>query len=742
MGQCCNSGPVQLYEVTPTTSEALRDVGQTEVSVNAQLGHSSSTPERNSEAQPVCSGAKASSTRPGKWFTLGGDQKLPIRPEQWMPYNDEVSFILSQANSVVQDGDQAMAMLLDLSMFTDPPLPYNIYRCKPAKVCNPNAQRELKGKTVAAGYPVELWKEPMNRSSLLPANAKMGCVIPYFIQVHHDSVQDLYDYNTFLADESGSMTEPISRPRRRAVILVEFPVGVMDVNRFAKRKVNPTQPSAPSSTPQSSNVDAEVVTMLDDKLVAVYEWWFGSSPPQSQLTQGTSPVGHWKMYHPRVCLKLEESFQNNKAFKAGESAIDVDGIRYMLQHVTHSTPFSYVGKPSREPFTDDLCITVSHPCFTDMDRRTDNCFVQFQKGNPMRRRPARRRPDASDIAKRGLLTGEPCCVCYSENGQLTGCNNAHVVCHSCLRMALRTAAGDTLVVDHLICGCFSSKTRRALLVLAERADVTLQETLEDPPKHATAREDFEGEVLTLRRQFDIAKADDVPADLFVNKMRAWFATIYRNDVSHLYHVCEHPACAHKLENWMKIEEFEKNYQSKGLTKWTCPDWHDNHVLPNEDEIANVNKCLLSHPEYYTMHADLDRCPLRRYRLCAQCVAGGVLMLAVHEGACKQWPGYGRGHHHCFCFACARPWDPDLKQGCHHGSRSCKDPGIQQVRKVGNALEVGFVDAAAYMSWLQGRSQSPPPTVFSTGSASGQDRQEALGMTDRRALLEETKKGTS
>ncbi len=65
----------------------------------------------------------------------------------------------------------------------------------------------------------------------------------------------------------------------------------------------------------------------------------------------------------------------------------------------------------------------------------------------------------------------------------------------------------------------------------------------------------------------------------------------------------------------------------------------------------------------------------------------------------------------------------------------------QVRRVGDRLEMGFIDSAAYISCL-GRASAPfPPTVFPSGSVSGADRQAELGMTDKRALLAETRQGT-
>jgi len=64
----------------------------------------------------------------------------------------------------------------------------------------------------------------------------------------------------------------------------------------------------------------------------------------------------------------------------------------------------------------------------------------------------------------------------------------------------------------------------------------------------------------------------------------------------------------------------------------------------------------------------------------------------------------------------------------------------QVRLAGRSLELGYIDSAAYMACLSG-SRPWPPTVFPGGEADGAERQTALGMTDKAALLDEMRKGT-
>uniref|UniRef100_A0A7S2AML3 Uncharacterized protein n=1 Tax=Alexandrium andersonii TaxID=327968 RepID=A0A7S2AML3_9DINO len=212
-------------------------------------------------------------------------------------------------------------------------------------------------------------------------------------------------------------------------------------------------------------------------------------------------------------------------------------------------------------------------------------------------------------------------------------------------------------------------------------------------------------------------------------------------MEHLYHACTTPGCP--MENWILREDFDSEYRSRGQCVWICKRGHRNSVLPSADDIDEVNKNILLHPEHYSARCEYDTFPLRRFRLCAQCVGEGTLTFAVHESGCKQWPGSGSGHRHCFCFHCARPWGNNNGQ-CNHSQR-CTDPGIQQVRRTadgqgGEKLEIGFIDAAAYIRWIQS-GRSCPPTVFPSGRVQGETRQGQLGMEDRAALQTAMTEGT-
>lgn len=660
------------------------------------------------------------------WLVLNGEQKLPAKPEQWIPYDGEVNHLLCEAHKALKqtEGEAGHGTLLDLSSFTDPPKPYLVCKGRVVVVANPNAPPEMLGTRTVAGMPIDLWDGLRGHSDQLPREVRMGSVVGYSYQVHKDSLRDLEQLEAFLEDGTGKTAPPANNPRRRMCVLMEFPSLMSDPNRFRRRRKEPA--------PAAEAPPTEDVTIVTDTVPAVFEWWCGPAPPQDEV--GPTPMGRWKMYHPQVCRRLEKAFQGMPSFRAGKEATDVDGIRYMLHHLKEDAPFDYMGKPSREPFIPQNIITLAHPCFSEMDRMNGNCFVQFQKGNPYRRRPARRRPDASEIARRAVMTSEPCSVCFSEDGALTGCNRAHVICKSCLRMGLRSVVGDTMTIENLLCGCFSNKTRSALLSLAQRADIDLQTLIANPPTDRFERQDFDMEIEQTRRQFDLGKVRGIPDGVYSTKTREWFHKLHVKDVAHLYHVCSHPSCADKLDNWMLIDDFDRDYAARGITTWVCPAGHQNCVLPSAEELADVNRNIIRHPEYYIEYMGAE---MRRYRLCNQCVAGGVLMIACHDGGCKHWPGSGHGHQHVFCFRCVRVWGRE----CDHGQR-CTDPGIQQVRREGNSLKVGYIDTTSYMDWLNGRSSDPPPTVFECGSVPGRQRQEELGLTDRRALLEESRRGTS
>jgi len=60
---------------------------------------------------------------------------------------------------------------------------------------------------------------------------------------------------------------------------------------------------------------------------------------------------------------------------------------------------------------------------------------------------------------------------------------------------------------------------------------------------------------------------------------------------------------------------------------------------------------------------------------------------------------------------------------------------------GHFLEIGFIDAEAYKTWVRGEGDCPP-TRFPTGAVLGATRQGNLGMEDKRKLQRAIQEGTS
>merc|ERR1711920_481470 len=169
------------------------------------------------------------------------------------------------------------------------------------------------------------------------------------------------------------------------------------------------------------------------------------------------------------------------------------------------------------------------------------------------------------------------------------------------------------------------------------------------------------------------------------------------------------------------------------------------------DIDEMNRNILTHPEYYTDRCGTDSMKLRRFRLCPPCVSEGLLTFAVHEAGCKQWPGSASAHRHCFCFHCTSIWGHQ-RGLCNHQVQ-CVDCGIQQVRKTSDGagsemLEIGFIDAAAYIAWVKGANACPPTKFPATSVRSsaeqvlGSTRQGQLGMENRAELKKAMEEGTT
>lgn len=446
--------------------------------------------------------------------------------------------------------------------------------------------------------------------------------------------------------------------------------------------------------------------------------------------------GHWKNYHPHVSARLEEELASNDAFANCAGVVPVDDVRYNLQRISAGRPFDYLNENVegnfREVFMPEHIVTVNNDLFDEKTRLTNNCFVQFQKGNPKRRRPVRRikRGDAAGIA---MPDGDPCGICFSDTGVLTGCDAGHTICNACMRVALRTLVGDITQTDRLVCGCFNAEDDwPTLSKLALLADDSTQAWIASPPTQGNEKTEYDLEMAQVRRAFTLQRV--IPVDIYASKLVDWREKVARREREHLYYACIHPGCP--MENWILREDFHEVNQAQGSCQWTCSAGHVNSVLPSEEDLDEINRNLLMHPEYYTERCGCDHMQLRRFRICGECVQSGMLTFAVHQDGCKQWPGARFGHRHCFCFHCTKVWGTE----CGHGT-NCGDPGIQQVRRLRDRLEVGFVRGEDYINWVRTGRDCPVTEFPSGGQVRGETRQARLGMTDRNELQRAMQEGT-
>merc|ERR1719324_1438824 len=272
-------------------------------------------------------------------------------------------------------------LLLDLAAFTQPPSPYQVWRGALEEVTNSNEPR-LVGKLAVAGYDEELWGP---KPEHLPTTARTGKIITRFYQVRADDVTMLGHFQRYLTDPRSPVLDRALVPgptRRRVVILVETdrPTIFGNPDRF-RRRHRPVAVPATASAPDAGEDDA--VPPGD----AVFQWWCGDPTVGGR-------GGHWKSYRPHVSARLEEALARNPAFRDCTEAVPIDEVQYCLQRISRDRPFDYLDQNLtggfRETFLPENVMSVDFPFFDDIARATNNCFVQFQRGNPKRRRPVRR----------------------------------------------------------------------------------------------------------------------------------------------------------------------------------------------------------------------------------------------------------------------------------------------------------------------------------------------------------------
>eukprot|EP00450_Noctiluca_scintillans_P039409 CAMPEP_0194479234 /NCGR_PEP_ID=MMETSP0253-20130528/2416_1 /TAXON_ID=2966 /ORGANISM="Noctiluca scintillans" /LENGTH=694 /DNA_ID=CAMNT_0039318421 /DNA_START=59 /DNA_END=2143 /DNA_ORIENTATION=+ len=674
----------------------------------------------SSETQPAAPAPEGVLQKRYEWWWLGWEQKAPMTSDQWTQYDPHVSLHLTASYAAMGFEGRSEGLLLDLAPFTDPPSPYSVWRELPYEVLNRN-EKELREHLAIAGYSKDLWERPHDQ---LPPCARQGKLVIGFYQIRTEHVEMLNGMRAYLTDDRSPSYPYTDLPKRRVVLCFEIDrpnFMFADPDRFRKKK-NKAVVAAVQGAPVR---EGDSVPHGE----AVFQWWWGN--PETG-------VGHWKNYHAHVSARLEAALSNSADFANCVAPVDIDGVRYSLQRISRERPFDYLGQPSREPFLPSNIVTVDNQVFDAQTRLCANCFVQFQKGNPKRRRQVRR-VRKGEAAGLDIAEGEPCSVCFSESGFLTGCDKGHIVCASCVRMGLRVAVGDKTQTTNLVCGCLSTIDEVALKSLAKKADDTLQEMLNNGPIEVNAKRESEMEIAAIRQYFGVP--NQIPDDIFQRKLDEWMIKVFQHQTEHLYHACSTPGCG--FENWIFRTDFDSQHRSKGQYMWRCRAGHLNSVLPEKVDIDEVNKNLLMHPEYYTTRCGHDSMPLRRYRICPECVGEGLLTFAVHDEGCKQWPGRAAGHRHSFCFSCCGKWG----QACDHRT-ACQDPGVQQVRKVKNdmgveGLELGYVNGVHYTGWVLGTNTECPPTKFRGGKVHvlGSTRQGQLGMEDRAELRKALNEGT-
>jgi hypothetical protein len=266
-------------------------------------------------------------------------------------------------------------------------------------------------------------------------------VIGGFYQVAHESEPNMVSLLAHYSDSTGQIKRPSKLPRARIVLCVEFQAGLLFHSSVPP--LPPVITTANVGGGGGGGGASSSVTTVDG--IPVYEWWFGDrGEGLSTSSQAIKPRGMWRSYHPTVCARIEAALQApNSRFREALDAVDVDGARYMIKRLTsdapyHATQLNQQGlkdsgaaaeellslkSPSATSTTttqENLLVTIKHPSFEDIDVKTNNCFIQYHKNNPMRWRVARRRTSPEEIARNALKTGEPCSICYSDEGELTG----------------------------------------------------------------------------------------------------------------------------------------------------------------------------------------------------------------------------------------------------------------------------------------------------------------------------------
>eukprot|EP00930_Biecheleria_cincta_P077036 TRINITY_DN64270_c0_g1_i1.p1 TRINITY_DN64270_c0_g1~~TRINITY_DN64270_c0_g1_i1.p1 ORF type:complete len:506 (-),score=77.68 TRINITY_DN64270_c0_g1_i1:277-1734(-) len=185
-----------------------------------------------------------SSTRPHrKWFYLGGEFRAAsgertsdpghadFPADAWFQYSADVSWHLSEAYQAMCDsGEHGDFTLFNLSSLSTA-LPYEVWRGRRVEVRNPNAPPQLQGQSVVGGFRADFWDRVEGNSQLLPVSVArwvglaMARVVGGFYQIRPEHVAVLAQLTAHLEDATGQVQPPTDYPRKRIVMMVEFPPG-------------------------------------------------------------------------------------------------------------------------------------------------------------------------------------------------------------------------------------------------------------------------------------------------------------------------------------------------------------------------------------------------------------------------------------------------------------------------------------------------------------------------------------
>ena len=244
-----------------------------------------------------------------------------------------------------------------------------------------------------------------------------------------------------------------------------------------------------------------------------------------------------------------------------------------------------------------------------------------------------------------LVREAECCICGDSSTCVrTQCASAHVMCLYCSRRCLRVMVG----LDHvttstpLVCGCLTIGSIGALM-------------------------DFVDAVGTA--PLDPVSAPVPPTRASVH---AWITRRLDALVHPLLLPCTVSSC--ERCNWPLRDDVEK---SRVPDKWRCAAGHNNHVCPSPRGVSAANTELLAAEAIAKHDCTHDVMTVPRCRACPSCVRRGVVILCIHTGGCKRFPGdeadrakTGTRCTHVFCFRCLKDWS-----SCGHG-KPCENPGTQ------------------------------------------------------------------